>query len=83
MIKVNINDVIKVKLTDLGKEIVQKNFDELRAWYPTIPLQTIYPIDDDGYTEFQLWTFMSMFGEHLYNGAPQIIENNEIIFCED
>lgn len=82
MIKVNINDVIKVKLTDLGKEIVQKNFDELQAWYPTIPLQTIYPIDDDGYTEFQLWAFMSIFGEHLYNGAPQIIENNEIIFCE-
>ena len=40
---------------------------------------TPYETDDNGYTEFQLWQFMNFFGEYLYNGATQVIEDNEIL----
>lgn len=84
-VKVNINDFIKVKLTDHGKDIYEHSNDSLMAkpeyekikkWLEPIPLE----YDDEGYVQFQLWKFMEIFGEHMWNGAPQIIENNSIIF---
>ena len=79
----NINDKIKVKLTEHGKAILEhevadtmnmlKNLNFSDDYFP-------YPEDEDGYTEFQLWNFMRLFGSHFCVGCPQIIENNEIIF---
>lgn len=74
--KFNINHHIQVKLTDVGREILKKYLEE----YNFIEIPSCYREDDEGYISPQLWDFMNIFGEHLYNGAPQIIENNEIIF---
>ena len=69
----NINDFVKVKLTDRGKYIYRHNFDVLNAnilrngGTPIIPIELEY--DDDGYVEFQLWHLMEIFGRYLFNGC--------------
>lgn len=86
MFTYNTNDKIKVKLTEHGKAILEhevadtmnmlKNLNFSSDYFP-------YPEDEDGYTEFQLWKFMRIFGAYFYNGCTQIIENNEIIFIDE
>ena len=70
----NINDYVKVKLTEKGKYIYYHRFDDineenLKGGYKTIinPIELEY--DDEGYTEFQLWHLMEIFGKHLFNGC--------------
>ena len=76
--KININDEIKVKLTGYGKK---KHCEHYIEYTPDIfSTDKIIPkVDKEGYTKYQLWEFMNIFGIHLYNGAKQVIENNEII----
>lgn len=78
-IAININNKIKVKLTDFGKSILDKEVNKLKQISEAPDNYTPYETDDNGYTEFQLWQFMSIFGDSLYNGNRQIIENNEIL----
>ena len=80
MITFNINQYIKVKLTDKGKEVIQNDYDRLCAAYPNADFKPVYLEDDEGYTKFQLWDFMRLFGEYMYCGSPCYIENNEIFF---
>lgn len=82
MIKVsmNINDIIKVKLTDKGKEIIQKDYARLISLYPTLDIKPCYVEDEDGYIEFQMWDFMRLYGSHFYVGCPQLIVQNEIVY---
>lgn len=78
----NINDTIKVKLTIYGNSILEKNISDTLGMLKNFTYQEYSPYhtDEDGYTEFTLWDFMRIFGAHFYNGCPQIIERNEIIF---
>ena len=82
--KINLNDTIKVKLTPLGAEIYYKQFDEVNKKHgrqickPHMPL-----IDKDGYTEFQLWNFMELYGQHIGMCKPNVIEPLDIVYCEN
>ncbi len=81
----NINDRIRVKLTEHGRSVLDKDVENTLSTSTIKTLisdKTYYPyhIDKDGYIEFTLWDFMRIFGPHFWNGCPQIIENNEIIF---
>ena len=40
-------------------------------------------VDKDGYTEFMLWQFIQLYGNHIGMGAPNVIEPLEIIECEE
>ena len=75
--KININQFIKVKLTDYGQQIHIKHYDKyLKSIFPeskNIPVK-----DENGYTKYQLWEFMNIFGAYVFNGEEQIIENNEV-----
>ena len=43
-----------------------------------------YPkVDKDGYTEFQLWDFMSIYGSYMKMGEPNVICPLEIVFEEE
>ena len=59
----NINNYVKVKLTEKGKYIYYHRFDDISL----SPIELEY--DDEGYVEFQLWHLMQIFGEHLFNGC--------------
>lgn len=62
LMNINLNEYLKVKLTDKGKEIYRKyyNINDDCA----ITLDT----DEEGYCKFQLGNFMQIFGEHLHKG---------------
>ena len=85
MFTYNINDKIKVKLTDKGKEILAKEIAKGNsiARLPTDFIPSCYQEDIDGYIHPQLWDFMRIFGSHFWNGCSQVIEHNEIIFISD
>lgn len=73
--KININDYVKVKLNQQGKEIYFHLYDEQRkdmvarkGYYPQY-LQPQYPsVDSEGYSSFQLWQFMQIYGSYLHIG---------------
>ena len=79
----NINDQIKVKLTSQGKSILDKYITEQleKVSYLNLPADyTPYRADSRGYIKFTFWEFTDIFGGHFWNGGPQLLENNEIIF---
>ena len=69
----NINDYVKVKLTEKGKYIYDHRYDETniellkREITPIVPIKLEY--DEEGYTEFQLWHLMEIYGKYLFNGC--------------
>lgn len=80
--KINLNDTIKVKLTPLGAEIYYKQFDELNKQRGREICKPQMPrIDKDGYTEFQLWNFMELYGQHIGMCKPNVIEPLDIVYC--
>lgn len=74
----NLNDIIRVKFTDYGKDIYYHQYDDLIE--QGAPISRDYPkVDNEGYTDIQLWRFMSIFGKHIKFGMiEQIIEDNNI-----
>lgn len=78
----NINDKIKVKLTEHGRSILEKDVTNTLSMLKGFNYQDYSPYhtDEEGYTEFTLWDFMRIFGSHFQMGCQQIIEQNEIIF---
>ena len=82
MQKINLNETIKVKLTPYGAEIYYKQFDELNKQRGREICKPHMPrIDKDGYTEFQLWHFMELYGEHIGMCKPNVIEPLDIVYC--
>ena len=82
MKKLNLNEHIRVKLNDRGRDIYYHRFDDLIA--RGVRLERRYPdIDEYGYTTFQLWSFMHLYGPYMYLGAPDIFEDLSIYFDVD
>ena len=80
--KINLNEMVKVKLTPLGAEIYYKQFDELNKECGREICKPQMPkIDKDGYTEFQLWHFIELYGEHIGMCKPNVIEPLDIVYC--
>ena len=82
--KINLNETIKVKLTPYGAEIYYKQFDEVNKQYGKEICKPHMPrIDKDGYTEFQLWHFIELYGQHIGICKPNVIEPLEIVYCRN
>lgn len=62
----NLNDYIKVKLTEKGINILRKKYGS------KFPIN----IDDEGYTKFQMWDFARIFGEHLFMTAALVCQTS-------
>ena len=81
--KINLNETIKVKLTPLGAEIYYKQFDELNNKYGREICKPHMPrIDKYGYTEFQFWHFIELYGQHIGMCKPNVIEPLDIVYCK-
>ena len=81
----NINNLIKVRLTDHGKDIFYHQHDEFNRRYGNGKeiIEPRYPdVDEDGFTIFQLWHFMEIYGPYISITAPNFIENNNIYIEE-
>lgn len=84
--KINLNDRIKVKLTPLGAEIYYHQYDDVNKKIKEnggTELEPMMPqIDKDGYTEFQLHHFISLYGEHIGICKLNVINPLDIIIVE-
>ena len=87
MKKLNLNCIIKVKLTDYGKDIFYHQYDELNKYIKQnsgSPIKPRFPdVDSDGYSKFQLWDFMHVYGKCMMLTAPNVIEPLDIYIEDD
>lgn len=83
--KHNLNDTIRVKLTDYGKFIYTAHLERINEYYGKRVIRYTKPkVDADGYSTFQLWDFANIFGDCLYMGNKEtVIENLEFEFVAD
>ena len=80
-IRINLNEYIKVKLTDCGKEIYYRQYDRLNQSVGREICKPMFPKEDEnGYTEFQLWCFIELYGEHMGMTKPNVIKPLEIVY---
>lgn len=80
-IRINLNESIKVKLTDWGKEIYYHQYDEINKIAGREVCKPKFPKEDEnGYTEFQLWDFIQLYGMHIGMTLPDVIKPFEIIY---
>ncbi len=78
---INVNDCVKVKLTDKGKDIYFHRFDSLnQKANGREMIKPCYPeVDEEGYTKMQLWEVMATFGLYLHMGFDTPFETNIIL----
>ena len=80
-VRLNLNEVIKVHLTDLGRDIFYHQYDKINQRYGKIICPPVFPKEDEaGYVKFQLWHFMSIYGSYLGMAKPNVIDPIEIIY---
>jgi len=80
-IRINLNEPIKVKLTDCGKEIYYHQYDRTNQIAGREICKPKFPEEDEnGYTEFQLWCFIELYGEYMGMTLPNVIEPLEIVY---
>lgn len=76
--KINLNDFVKVTLTDLGKDIYYHQFDKVNEFIKKRGGKPIIPhmpkVDAEGKTVFQLWQFIELYGEYMGLTKPNVIE---------
>ena len=78
--KFNLNEKIKVRLTSSGIKILRESHAQIYTVLGSeVPKFTEPSVDKNGYTEFQLWDFMNIFGEHMNMHTTLPIETNIII----
>jgi hypothetical protein len=82
MKSINLNDIVKVKLTDYGKNIYYHKYDRLiELGYRFVP---VFPIEDkNGFIEFQLWDFIQMYGPHIGMGLPDVVSDLNLYIEEE
>lgn len=82
--RINLNELIKVKLTDLGKDIYYHRFDDVNRRVGRVYITPRFPdVDEDGYTSFQLWDFMNVYGKYMALASPNVIEPLEIVWEDE
>lgn len=80
-VRINLNETVKVKLTDLGRDIFYHRYDEINKAYGREICKPSYPKEDEnGYSEFHLWEFIQLYGTHIGMAKPNVINPLEIIY---
>lgn len=70
MVEINLNHNVKVRLTELGLDILDHS-----------SMAGCYKPDHEGYYTFQLHMLIDIFGKHQYAGMTSPFERNTIIVC--
>lgn len=77
-VKLNLNDEVRVKLTDLGKYVYYHRFDKLHKLLKARGVSLLEPqmprVDPDGFTTMQLWSFIELYGNHIGMAKPKVID---------
>jgi len=65
----NINDHVWVKLTQLGRDMHRNDHEQFLRRCPQVKLAYAAPTETDGWSRWQLWNLMHLFGPFCYMGA--------------
>lgn len=72
----NMNNLVKVKLTESGLKILQT--EKEKDQYFLIP-----KVDEDGYANFPLWKLMNVFGDYLFMGNNDLPFDLDILISDE
>ena len=82
----NINEIIKVKLYDKGYQVLVDNHNSYLGIIKSFDRRDIdyykSQADENGYTEFQMWGFMNIFGKYIQLGKTGYFNYNIIIITQ-
>ncbi|QDV86931.1 hypothetical protein [Planctomycetes bacterium TBK1r] len=72
----NLNDYVYVRLTEHGRQVHREWFESVMSgnlWDAgyTKPVE-----DDDGWSKWQMWSLINVFGNHVYMGAKPCFDMN-------
>ena len=77
MIEYNLNKTVYVKLNNVGRDIYKNYIQNLNSNLSTEP-----KVDENGYTKFQLWDLIHIYGEYIGLGLQTPFDKNCIYFKE-
>lgn len=81
MNEINLNDIVYVRLTDYGKDIYYHRYDELNNHIGHELIKPHFPEEDKcGYSKFQLWDFINIYGPYINMTSKKVIEPLNIYF---
>jgi len=88
--KFNINDTVKVKLTDYGKECLRKDYDDFLERVRSlvedkeyVPFEFRLPKEDkEGYSEWQMWDLINKLGKYTGLGFTDMPFKSIILLKE-
>lgn len=87
MKKLNLNSTVRFRLNDYGKDIFYHRFDELNERIVARggkPLEPGFPkVDEHGFSEFQLWDFIEIYGEYIGMGRREFWEDLNFYIDDD
>ena len=72
--KINVNDYVKIKLTEAGRSELKKQYRELEKEYSIVGHIGMPKEDEDGWSKWQLWRVMQVFGSTLHLGMNEPFE---------
>jgi hypothetical protein len=79
----NINETVKVRLTEFGKQMLERDHIEFwgaRGMLDKFPYEP-YETDADGYTKFQLWDLLGKLGK--YCGLGSVLPFDTVILIDE
>ena len=84
MVELNLNTQIIADLTDFGEKILRKHYEKIQKKNPKIDAEVAIGshFQFANKYKFTLWEFASIFGDAMYNGGPNIVDNNDIAIDE-
>ena len=82
----NVNNKVRVRITEFGFEILRKERDKLQRLFPHVDWS--FPHTDftdvgNGWYETQMWQLMQTFGPHITMGFKVPFETNVLISIEE
>lgn len=77
-LRMDINDVVTVKLTDYGREILKNKYEYFKRNYTDIRLPLFESIVKNGMYKAQLWLVIKDFGNFIDAGGEKPIEYIEV-----
>lgn len=80
---ININDYVYVQLTDLGKQIYDSYFFNFNRKYGVEIKAPELKMDKEGYSAFQIWDLMQIFGPEMRIGLNPTFKDNILQFRAD
>ena len=76
--KFNVNNNVRVKLTDAGRQELKRQSDEFNKAWPGVNIDFSRQEDENGFTRWQMHELMNVFG-HMMTMTQKIPFDTEIL----